>query len=278
MTNEPVPSSSPITASPLLRLQLDSACAELLKSVEVPGPDQVRFLNTVERILETAKLEALAEFAAGAGHEINNPVATIVGRAQLLLSNEPDPNRAQGLQIIGGQALRIRDMIGDVMLFARPPQPKPEFLSLPDLIRKAEESQRELILQRQAEIQCDITQDLEIWADRTQTLVLLSSLLRNCLESGDQTGIQIRIAAVTEMRNDVEWAAISIEDDGPGISAAIRDHLFAPFFSGRQAGRGLGFGLTKCWRIVQMHGGTIEIVPLSSGHTRFEIGLPLPTG
>ena len=68
-----------------------------------------------------AKLEALAEFAAGAGHEINNPVATIVGRAELLLKGETNPERRQALLTIGAQALRIRDMIGDLMVFARPP-------------------------------------------------------------------------------------------------------------------------------------------------------------
>ena len=68
------------------------------------------------------RLESLAEFAAGAGHELNNPVATIVGRVQLLLRDETDPARRQALETIAGQAYRIRDMISDVMLFARPPE------------------------------------------------------------------------------------------------------------------------------------------------------------
>src|SRR4029079_11442318 len=84
----------------------------------------------VDRRLTELKLRALAEFAAGAGHEINNPVATIVGYAQQLLANETDPDRRHALATIGAQAYRIRDMIGDVMLFARPPQPRPEELDL----------------------------------------------------------------------------------------------------------------------------------------------------
>ena len=79
---------------------------------------------------DSAKLEALAEFAAGAGHEINNPATTIAGRATLLLRDETDPIRRQALKTIGGQAYRIRDMIGDLMLFARPPEPQPVFLQL----------------------------------------------------------------------------------------------------------------------------------------------------
>src|SRR3974390_1641179 len=85
---------------------------------------------------DDAKLRALAEFAAGAGHEINNPVATIVGYVQQLLADERDPDRRHALATIGAQAYRIRDMIGDCMLFARPPQPQPEPLELAAVVRE----------------------------------------------------------------------------------------------------------------------------------------------
>src|SRR5579872_5831871 len=83
-----------------------------------------------DRQLNELKLRALAEFAAGAGHEINNPVATIVGYAQQLLADETNPDRRHALATIGAQAYRIRDMIGDVMLFARPPAPHPQVIDL----------------------------------------------------------------------------------------------------------------------------------------------------
>jgi signal transduction histidine kinase len=271
------PGPSTFAIVPSLHRQLESACADLLGPDAATAVDLQQFIETMSRILETAKLEALAEFAAGAGHEINNPVATIVGRAQLLLSDEKDLNRAQALQIIGGQALRIRDMIGDVMLFARPPHARPEFLNLLDLAVQSQKSQFDLIRQRQANICFEIPEDQLLWADRTQTLVLLSSLLRNSLESGDQSGIEICLSATIQVRNGHDWSVLRLEDDGPGISAAAREHLFDPFFSARQAGRGLGFGLSKCWRIVQIHGGAIEVPELPNGNTRFDIWLPLPT-
>ena len=90
-------------------------------------------ISTSDPFLQ-AKLEALAEFAAGAGHEINNPVATIVGRAELLLKGETNPERRQALLTIGAQALRIRDMIGDLMLFARPPKPELQSLNLVEVL------------------------------------------------------------------------------------------------------------------------------------------------
>src|SRR5258708_12572049 len=94
----------------------------------------------IDRRLTELKLRALAEFAAGAGHEINNPVATIVGYAQQLLAGETDPDRRHALATIGAQAYRIRDMIGDIMLFARPPGPNPQSPALsailPDTAQK----------------------------------------------------------------------------------------------------------------------------------------------
>ncbi|HJT31912.1 MAG TPA: histidine kinase dimerization/phospho-acceptor domain-containing protein, partial [Pirellulales bacterium] len=76
-----------------------------------------------ERQLETEKLEAMAEFAAGAGHEINNPLAVIAGRAQLLIADEANPERRRELAVMNSQAMRIFEMISDLMLFARPPRP-----------------------------------------------------------------------------------------------------------------------------------------------------------
>ena len=96
-------------------------------------PPSSKSLRPGRCALEAAKAEALAEFAAGAGHEINNPLATIAGRVQILLRDETDANRRQDLATIGAQALRVRDMIGDLMLFGRPPAPRPERLLLNDL-------------------------------------------------------------------------------------------------------------------------------------------------
>ena len=94
---------------------------------------------------DSDKLEALAEFAAGAGHEINNPLATIIGRAQLLLKDERDPQRRQMLLSIGAQAYRIRDMIGDTMLFGRPPVPEMQPVDLANAVAAVVRQQAEAL-------------------------------------------------------------------------------------------------------------------------------------
>src|SRR5437773_12387659 len=89
----------------------------------MPGPADIRDEALFLARLEEEKLAALAEFAAGAGHEINNPLAVICGRAELLLREETHPERRRDLATIHAQARRIYEMIADLMLFARPPQP-----------------------------------------------------------------------------------------------------------------------------------------------------------
>lgn len=220
-----------------------------------------------------AKLEALAEFAAGAGHEINNPVATIVGRAELLLRGETNPERRQALLTIGAQALRIRDMIGDLMLFARPPKPEAKSLNLAevmdDVLRKLEDTLRAKSLRvvRQGE------SSVPIFADPVQLRIVLSNLLLNSANASAPES-SITVDCSTRKDDSRQWAVLTVQDRGTGLSDIEREHLFDPFFSGRQAGRGLGFGLCKCWRIVEQHGGQIDCES-SAGHgTTFRVTWP----
>jgi signal transduction histidine kinase len=225
------------------------------------------------RELEDAKLRALVEFAAGAGHEINNPVATIVGYAQQLLLSETDPERRRMLATIGGQAYRIRDMIGDVMLFARPPQPRPQPLELGEVCREVAAKFSDDAVAKSSSLDVECPVPVPIHADPMQLRVALGALIRNSLEAIEQNG-RIVISAATEERDRRAWAVVHVKDNGRGLSPAVREHLFDPFYSGRQAGRGLGFGLSKAWRIVTLHGGRIDVDSPSEGVAVFVVWWP----
>lgn len=212
--------------------------------------------------LFSAKLEALAEFAAGAGHEINNPVATIVGYVQQLLPQETDPDRRQALLIIGAQAYRIRDMIGDVMLFARPPKPRPELLNVAPVLYEVAGRFSGELRDKGCTLAIDAAGEIPVWADPTQLRLVVSALLRNSLEAVTGTGGRITMRAARHvdaaaLQSGGGAAILELADNGAGLTERDRLHLFDPFYSGRQAGRGLGFGLPKVWRIVTLHGGTI---------------------
>jgi len=205
------------------------------------------------------KLEAMAEFAAGAGHEINNPATTIVGRANMLLKDETDPYRRQMLATIGGEAYRIRDMMGDVTLFARPPQPKFECLDITEDVKKLADKLADEFQNQDCELRVSLPDSkAEIEADETQFFVAVSNLLKNSLNASSE-GDCVEVSVSVVQKESRQFGLLTIHDIGAGFSLEEREHLFDPFYSGRQAGRGLGFGLPKCWRILSNHGGWIEV-------------------
>lgn len=236
--------------------------------------DEERFAAALER----AKLSALYQFAYGAGHDINNPLANIVTRVQTLLAGETHPERRQMLTAIQAQALRAHEMIGDLMLFARPPAPVWTRVEIGSLLHRLVAEQRPAATSQETALACaEVAPGLAITADATQLALALSALLANALESlgrGGRIELAARgcaLAAAEAARPGVE---IVIDDSGPGIDPAIRPHLFDPFFSGREAGRGLGFGLCKCWRIVDLHGGAIRVEASPLGGARFVVQVP----
>lgn len=222
-------------------------------------------------MLEREKLEAMKELAYGASHEINNPLANIAARAQTLLRDEASPERRRSLEAIHQQAMRAHEMISDLMLFARPPKLIIESLDLTQLIKDVAESSEEQCQQRAIRLKIHVPpQHCLVQGDSQQLTVAVAALVRNSLEAiGTDGEIQITLQVSGPM------ATVEVSDTGPGISAEVRRHLFDPFFSGREAGRGLGFGLSKCWRIVTDHGGTILVDDSVTAGAMISLFLPL---
>lgn len=226
--------------------------------------------------LEQAKLDALKELAYGASHEINNPLANIAARAQTLLVDEKDAERRRKLLAIHRQAMRAHEMIADLMLFARPPKLHVAPCDLQRVAANVLEELRDEAAERQIELHSDgPLGELTILADETQLAVALKALVANAIEAVGSSGnvwVEARTCeAIESGRRDVQMV---VRDDGPGVPESIRAHLFDPFFSGREAGRGLGFGLSKCWRIVTDHGGQVYVANVPGGGAQFTILLP----
>ena len=223
----------------------------------------------------TDLLEAMAEFAAGAGHEINNPLGSILGQTQILLKSEQSTDRRQAFETIGAQAWRVRDMIGNSMLFARPPQPQKQRINLVDLVQQTLEPFDKSAAEAGVEIHFATTADvIDVMADRTQVSTLIAQLVRNGIESlrGANREGSVSVTLRDDLPNTVE---LSVVDDGPGImSDEVRRHMFNPFYSGRSAGRGLGFGLCLAWQIVRMHGGIIVHETPEAGGAAFHVAMP----
>ncbi len=233
-----------------------------------------RWTTPVTSFANPDHMESLAEFAAGAGHEINNPLGSIIGQTQLLLKREDRADHRQPLETIGAQAWRIRDMIGDTMLFGRPPQPEFAECDLVQIAKKLVADQNAAFAGKDSWITLQASHpQITTFSDNAQTSTLIAHLLRNACEAVRSNDGEKQVTV--EIKREADFAAsITITDNGPAISAEIRRHLFDPFFSGRQAGRGMGFGLCHCWQIVRMHNGILTQESLDNGN-RFFVVLPM---
>ncbi len=214
-----------------------------------------------ERALQEAKLAALAQFAAGAGHEINNPLAVISGRAQLLLADEQDGQRRRALEIIAEQAQRIHAMIVELMRFARPPEPHRQTFNLAAAIDRALQRLRHQAQQRNIRLLWKPpAEPILVEADCEQLAAAIECIVQNSIEAIGQEGT-IELTTSREGR----WVALRISDTGGGMSEQVRQHAFEPFYSGRDAGRGLGMGLPKAWRLVSINNGSISLDSTDDG-------------
>lgn len=214
--------------------------------------------------------EIAYEMAYGLSHELNNPLANIAGRARLLAERESDPEKRHQLATIVDQAMRGCEMIADLMLFARPPTWNPGPVDVQALV--AEQCAR--ARQSAAAKGLSVSLELEakpagsvIQADPQAMAEAVWAILRNALEAAETT-ITIRISC------DESWVKLIIVDDGPGLSPKALSLAFHPYFSGREAGRGLGLGLSKASRIVALCGGSITLGNLSPKGCQATISIP----
>ena len=232
-----------------------------------------------DRRLEDQKLQAMKELAYGASHEINNPLANISARAQTLLVDEHDPERRRKLAAINRQAFRAHDMIADMMLFAKPPRLSRQPVRITQIIDDVIRSLDDRLVDGNVRIERELDSSLpEIEADATQLAAALRAILQNAIQAVQQDG-RITVSAAADRLLPIRRAVmIQVQDSGPGIPEQTRLHIFDPFYSGREAGRGLGFGLSKAWRIVQEHGGRLDVENVPGSGTLFTMRIPSQAG
>jgi len=221
--------------------------------------------------LEREKLAALKQFAYGLSHEINNPLTNIATRAQMLLAGETDPARRKSLETINAQAFRAFEMIADLMLFAHPPALVLAPFDLPELLSEVILQFRPAAKEQRTELTLSIASGCPatVTADRAQVASAIGALVKNALEALRTNG-QVSVT----VSGDKAGFALTVGDNGPGITPEVRRHLFDPFFSGREAGRGLGLGLCKAWRVAELHGGEIVVESEPGQGSRFTLRIP----
>ncbi len=234
-----------------------------------------------ERATEVESYARLGELTAGAAHEMNNPLAVISGRAQLLrdaieqeaaAGADTHAKRAAVEQIIES-AKSLADLVAGLHFIVSPPTPSVGPVDMTDFIsrtvkrvRQARTSQGELASPITVRIRGPVP---PVHVDEPMFSVAVEELLRNALEAPESTHVELRV----QTDDSDDRLMISVLDDGRGIPPEALAHATDPFFSRRDAGRGTGFGLAKTRRIVELHGGRLSLKRRPEGGTEARLTL-----
>lgn len=233
---------------------------------------------------ERDRLAALGEMSAGLAHEIRNPLAAIKGAAQ-----ELDPNTLKGedrelMEIIVDEVNRLNGVVSEFLDYSRPFRGTFVALSVNDAVRRtAQLMQHDLATM---DLVVDLDEDLpDINGDAERLQQVLINLVLNAADAMGRTGKvslatraveTFKDAALLGVKAPTRSVEIIVRDEGPGMSQKVLQQIFIPFFTTKD--RGTGLGLALCQRIVQHHGGVIEVRSIqapAAGHgATFIIRLP----
>lgn len=265
-------------------------CLEVSAYVMVGGTDRVsihciaRNLTEQRRLeqqlIQAERLSAIGQLVAAVAHELNNPLMSISGYAQLLLENRNlDSQVRRDLTQIDLQATRAARIVQSLLLLARERQPERERLALNELVQSSIVLQEHQLRKDQITLVLDLAPQLpEVIADAHQLQQVFLNLITNARyaisASGRPGTITIRTAA-SEEPDGVPTVRIEVHDTGIGIPEEIMGKIFDPFFTTKPAGHGTGLGLAICFGIIQRHGGRIWAESRPGDTTCMIVELPL---
>jgi signal transduction histidine kinase len=240
--------------------------------------------NQVSNHLGTGRTdaEAMAEMAAGAAHELNNPLSVISGRAQLLAKSENDPDRKRILEQIQQNAGELSGIIDDLMSYANPEQPRPTEAGIGQIINDAVDLAKQKKQMNQLDIKIDIAADTPaVFVDSAQISCAISNIICNGLEAY-QTGTpdkdirgQAGAIAIEVLANKANHTVnIQVIDSGRGMDEQTLARAMHPFFSARPAGRKRGMGLAHAQRLIEINHGTLSLASQQDKGTTATVTLP----
>ncbi|MDM5197819.1 PAS domain S-box protein [Fictibacillus enclensis] len=224
--------------------------------------------ETEELIRKSEKLSVLGELAAGVAHEIRNPLTSLIGFAQLLKeSDEEMKDKYIGIMLT--ELKRINDIVGELMLVAKPQAVHFENSSLKDMLESVVRLLDTQAIIKNVQIQLNTFGDIPpVYCVENQLKQLFINLLKNSIESMDKGGL-IRLTLIKAKGN----VMVEIEDQGSGIPKDRLEKLGEPFYTTKEKGTGLG--LMVCYKIVKEHFGQIQFESEEGKGTKVQVKLPI---
>jgi signal transduction histidine kinase/HD-like signal output (HDOD) protein/CheY-like chemotaxis protein len=228
------------------------------------------------QLLQTERLAAVGQLAAGAAHEINNPLAIISARTQLLENRENDEKKRRDLHQISEQIERISSILQSLMGFARPNAPQTTKLDINSLLLKIIGLVESIFQTHRIPIVQSLAPDLPlILADANQLEQVFLNLVINAQHAMEKEGGVLTVSSA--FMPDGRRISISVKDTGTGISPENLSRIFDPFFSTKSEGKGTGLGLSTAYGIITNHYGEIKVISAPGKGTEMVVILPVST-
>jgi len=226
---------------------------------------------------EAARMRSLAmvgEMAAGAAHELNNPLAVISGRAQLLSRDAADEAQRKSGEVIAEHAHKASEIVTELMEFAKPAAPEASAWPLARLLGEVRRDWTTKASLSANQFNLTISDDVpEVWADASQVRKLFDEVIRNAVEAKRESA-ELRLNVNCWFDVADEKVVVRVEDNGVGMTPDVLERAMGPFFSHRPAGRGRGLGLSRAARYAEINGGGIRLSSRPDEGTAVLVSLP----
>jgi two-component system, NtrC family, sensor kinase len=225
-------------------------------------------LAPYEQLVQSGKLVAIGELAAGVAHEINNPLFAILALSEFLLKElEPGSRPYERAELIHQTGLEIKEIIRGLLDFARENNDERVVLSVDELVKETVDLMRRTNANKGIHI-AESYEPVLTDASGSQLKQLVLNLLGNARQASPDGG-----EIVVSVHRDGPDAVVTVADDGPGVDEAVRERILEPFFTTRRYTGGTGLGLSIGLGIAQAHGGSLALVGEGPGAT-FVLRLP----
>jgi signal transduction histidine kinase len=224
------------------------------------------------QMVQTEKLVSLGQLAAGAAHEINNPLTGILGYSDLLVD---DPALGERQRVVAEKirtlSRRIKTLVTSLLSFARRVPTERLSLDLNQVLASALHLSNLDLRGKHIQVQTDSDADLPpMRGDANQVLQVFFNLISNAVDALEEVGGGKLVIRTSHSDGKL---AIEFSDTGPGIKSP--QHVFDPFFTTKPVGKGTGLGLSICYGIVQEHGGRIDCFNRPEGGATFVVEFPV---
>jgi two-component system NtrC family sensor kinase len=245
------------------------------------GEDVTESREVQRRILQSEKLAAVGQLAAGVMHEINNPLATIgacVAAIESRLGDTADATVREYLDIIDKEVLRCTHIVDGLLDFSRPRDAAPKVpLSVNSLLEQTLFLLKHHQRFKRISVRRELSENLpQVPVNDEQMIQVFMALMLNGVDAMDDGGILTVRTQLNPERSDE--VLVEVVDSGHGIPAADLPKIFEPFYTTKPPGRGTGLGLSICYGIIEQHRGRIEVLSEQGLGTTFRVFLPIATG